>query len=626
MEDDLNINQDFTFLNETEFIEKLIENTSKISTKFNQNKLNSFLENSLISLMNLKNLSSDSFNRDEQNLKNLDEYQIWAIIENSSKNIFSNLNIMIKNQNYHKDIIKELKTQNTLLNYELLKNKRKNNENSDLILESKKTKNTSSFNNDEDFSSNENEYDSNIEGKKNSNQISKKQKKEKFIQDKFFDLDEFNNIGEDEMGDLNLDEEEDGDLEGEIIEEDSEVLNQELNLDKTKNTKKTKTTTKDNSDNGIKYEDFFDDKKFMTKSNRKRNSDQEEQVLDEDIEDNIFDLENKFMTKDFTSIKNTYEFDPKQQQSIEELEKSMLEQKAWHMKGEVKAKERPKESLLENYLDFQVSIKPPPIPSAEMTSNIEKMIKLRIKEDLYDDPIRHKDINLNKKNKEQTELDFEKSKKGLGEIYEDQYNKETGNATESEAKELYREVDDLTNKLYTIFDKLTNNSFVSGNRNQEMKVVTNIPSIQLEDISNFVTDNKSYSKTVNEIYSRKDIETKSKNEMSKDEKEKLHKHTKRNIRNRLREKQKNMKMKNLMNKLDSKFEAKYAMKQIKDKSIKGNVKNSELKSSKFFGNLQDIAKNDKDKKDVKTKRREANAAFSGEMLSMQNGDAKKFKI
>ena len=95
-------------------------------------------------------------------------------------------------------------------------------------------------------------------------------------------------------------------------------------------------------------------------------------------------------------------------------------------------------------MDFQVSVKPPPIPSNEITNAIEKMIKLRIKDDLYDDPIRKKNINLNKREKHENDLDFDKSKKGLGDIYEDDYNnQETGNATEAESKELYKEIDDL---------------------------------------------------------------------------------------------------------------------------------------------------------------------------------------
>lgn len=636
-EEDLMINANYPYLQNTEFLEKLIDNTPKISTKINQTKLFNFLESSVLSLLNKENLNSDSTNNEEeQKLKNLDEYQIWAIIENASKSVFADLNKMIKTENYNKEVIKELKTQNSLLNYDLLKQKRQSSaeaaEGSKAAKNANKIKSKGKSHDEELDYLNEHELLSENEGEdeNNDNNINsknksanKKAKKENFVQDKFFDLEEFNNIGEDDLGELALEEDENLSVEEQNL---AEADASEAGSDALASAAAAK-----GGDSEIKYQDFFDDKKLKQKrGNGKSGAAATEEVLDEDIEDNIFDLESKMLAKDFKGIKATYEFDndPKQTASIADVEKSMLEGKAWHMKGEVKGKERPKESLLENFLDFQVSIKPPPIPSVELTSSLEKIIRLRIKEDLWDDPIRHKEINLNKKAKAENDLDFEKSKKGLGDLYEDEYNSKEngGNASEAEAKELYREIDELTNKLYSIFDKLTNNSFVSGNRNKEMKIVTNVPSIVLEDISNFVTDNKANAQSAGELYSRRDLETKSKEEMSKEEKEKVHKHVKRNIRNRLREKTTNRKMQSLMGKFDSKFEAKFALKQMKDKNAKSNVKTAELKSSKFFGNLQNLAQEDKERKDTKIKRREAGAAASGEALSLGNGDAKKFKI
>lgn len=598
-EDSIEINEEdkYGFLQKTEFIEKLIDSTSKISTKLNKNKLMKLLEKLVFSLGS----SNSSEETEDQTFDNLDEYQIWAIIENSSKNIFSDLNKNLKTENYHKNIVKELKEKNTLLNGELLKKKRE---------ASETDKNQEGI---EDVVNEKIDSEGQDEDLNNNNKKKKKREKETLIQDKYFDLEEFNNIGEDDIGDLALNEEDE-------IEQQEDFEN----LDKKNNGK----NLEEKDIEGIKYEDFFDDRKLLNKKNNRFNNNNENpEMIDEDIEDNIFDLENKFLNNDKEGIKLTYEFvnDNGTSDDIEEIEKRMMEEKKWHMKGEIRGKERPKESLLENYLDFEVSIKPPPIPSAEITNNIEKMIRIRIKEDLFDDPIRHKQINLNKKSKEENQLNFEKSKKGLGEIYEDEYNLNQGNVSETEAKQLYVEIDDLTNKLYRIFDKLTNNSFVSGNRNTEMKVLTNIPAIQLEEISNFVTDNKSFAKSANEIYSRKDLETKTKDEMTKEEKEKLHKHTKRNIRNRLREKEKNQKMKSLMNKLDSKFEAKFTLKQMKDKNAKKNMKNSELKSSKFFDNIQNIANDDKDKKNNKSSLRNKNTDSTIFDLG-SNYDAKNFKI
>jgi len=608
MEEDY-ITTNLSYLEETDFFDKLIVNPTKISTKINQNKLLNFLENSLFALEN-PNQDQEEFTKMEKDkshsFKNLDEYQMWGIIENLSKDLYTDLNKKLKNENYHKDIIKEIKVQNLSLNQELLKLKRNSDDNK---------------NNKEDEIDNEdmveemNEDDLSLEEKKEKSE--KKLKREKFLKDKFFDMEEFNNIGEDDMNDLNLDEDDENDYEESEGDFDKNMLKENENDEDESGEDEAKGENK-----GIKYNDFFDDERIFKKAKGKKY--ETEEILDEDIEDNIFDLENKFINKDKEGIKAQYEFDDDNNfENFDAIEKNMMEKKNWAMKGEVKAKERPKESLLENYLDFQVSVKAPPIPSNEMSNAIEKMIKLRIKDDLYDDPIRQKTINLNKREKQEIELDFDKSKKGLGDIYEDEYNEVTGNANEAESKELYKEIDDLTNKLYTIFDKLTNNNFVSGNRNIEMKVITNIPSIQLEDISNFVSDNKAYSKSANEIYSRKDLETKTKDEMTKEEKETLHKHTKRNIRNKLRENEKKRKMKMLMGKLDSKFEAKFALKQMKDKNAKKNISSNDLKSSKFFGNLQNIANDDRDKKNTKSNLRNAQA---NDEFGNKNPSAKNFKF
>ena len=132
MEED-NITTNLTYLEETEFFDKLITNPTKISTKINQNKILKFLENSIFALENPNEEKKEK--EKSQSYENLDQYQIWGIIENLSKDTYADLNKKIKNENFHKNIIKEIKTQNLILNQELLKlkrnseNKNKNEEN-----------------------------------------------------------------------------------------------------------------------------------------------------------------------------------------------------------------------------------------------------------------------------------------------------------------------------------------------------------------------------------------------------------------------------------------------------------------------------------------------------------------
>lgn len=133
-----------------------------------------------------------------------------------------------------------------------------------------------------------------------------------------------------------------------------------------------------------------------------------------------------------------------------------------------------------------------------------------------------------------------------------------------------------------------------------MKVVTNVPAIQLEEVSNYVTDRRTVGTAASsELFSKRDIETKTRDELTKDEKSTSHKKWKRNVRTHLKAKEKTKKLKEFASAADSKFEAKMLMKQDKDKKAKTNMKNSELKSSKFFGNLQGIVGKDVDKKSNK---------------------------
>ena len=58
------------------------------------------------------------------------------------------------------------------------------------------------------------------------------------------------------------------------------------------------------------------------------------------------------------------------------------------MLGEATAQSRPVGSLLETVLDFNTATKLPPTITQERSSNIEAMIKQRILDELFDDPVR----------------------------------------------------------------------------------------------------------------------------------------------------------------------------------------------------------------------------------------------
>jgi len=70
---------------------------------------------------------------------------------------------------------------------------------------------------------------------------------------------------------------------------------------------------------------------------------------------------------------------------IETLEELALQEKTWLLKGEASARERPKNSVLEADLEFEHVQAPPPVVSEEMTAKLEDLIKARIAEQRFDD-------------------------------------------------------------------------------------------------------------------------------------------------------------------------------------------------------------------------------------------------
>ena len=544
-------------INDDTSIEKIIKQKSNLSKLLN---------------IILKHIDS---NIDINSLNNLEQSQIWAFIYNNSTKVINDFKSKMKDIN---SVLNELSEFNETLNEQK--------EQKNLGKKTKREKDMEDMEEEEnegmedmEEGEEDDEMNENLENKEDMNFGKQK--------DIFFSMKDLNNFADQfEEEDNNEDE---NNHDGNKIKSapNKLMLTSSRNKNKKSNEEGEEEEEDENnslyseeqqieaeidSDEEIKYNKFFD-----KPENKYKNS-----KLGEDDTSNSDVDENEI----FSQIKK-----------IEE--KMISNKKDWSTKGEILGKERPKDSLLTKAMDFEVGLKAPPIPDREFTDKLENMIKQRIIDDIFDDPIKKDFINLNEQKKAENELDFEKSKKGLGEIYEEKY---LGNEnTESKVDEIKKDCDDLCNQLFDIFKQMTNGTstpYGLKGKKEDLINITNIPAIQIEDKGNFVSDNTEKIKSGKEMLNIKKLRTKNKEEMTSEELKNIHNKKKRNIKNRIHKKENKKKLEELTTKLGSKFEAKIKMKQEKNKKLEKMDKSQgkEYKSGNFFGKINDMVVKDEEKK------------------------------
>jgi U3 small nucleolar RNA-associated protein MPP10 len=130
------------------------------------------------------------------------------------------------------------------------------------------------------------------------------------------------------------------------------------------------------------------------------------------------------------------------------IEGDLVGKKRWDMIGEVKATDRPENSLLEAVADVDRLSKPVPIITKEYTSTVEELIKTRIKDENFDDvqPL----MVAPKSVRSSFELSQERSSKGLGQLYEEEFLQKSVNTASKPSEKvtaLVNEIDDLYEKV-----------------------------------------------------------------------------------------------------------------------------------------------------------------------------------
>lgn len=171
--------------------------------------------------------------------------------------------------------------------------------------------------------------------------------------------------------------------------------------------------------------------------------------------------------------------------------KEMLAEKPWQMTGESSATARPVNSLLEATPEFEVVNKMAPVITVQHTENLEDVIKRRVLNEDWDDVIPRElpDVGWHKQRGELPEVSQEKSKLGLGELYEREYLKKAAgydkDADEKETAEekAKNEMKSLFANLCSKLDALSNYHFAPRPIADEAEVrPMTKPAIAMEEV------------------------------------------------------------------------------------------------------------------------------------------------
>ncbi|XP_075016363.1 U3 small nucleolar ribonucleoprotein MPP10 isoform X2 [Calonectris borealis] len=304
---------------------------------------------------------------------------------------------------------------------------------------------------------------------------------------------------------------------------------------------------------------------------------------------------------DPSEIKSSFEKrQEKMSKKIKSLEEQLLEEKPWQLKGEVTGQKRPENSLLEETVLFDHAVRMAPVITEETTFQLEDIIKQRILDEAWDDVVpKEKPKEEAFEYKKRITLDHEKSKLSLAEIYEQEYMKLHQQKTEEEENPEHKEIQEMMDSLFLKLDALCNFHFTPKPPVPEVKIVSNLPAISMEEVAPVAVSDAALlaPEEIKEKNKAGDIKTDAEKTLTDKKRERRKKKLRKRMK--LREKEKRQKLLEKMKpeqgtKLSKKAAAaklKRLTKEGKASLLKDEGKDKVLKSSQaFFSQLQDQVK------------------------------------
>lgn len=178
-------------------------------------------------------------------------------------------------------------------------------------------------------------------------------------------------------------------------------------------------------------------------------------------------------------------------EEIRRLEAINVSKKPWTLSGEASAQARPLNSLIEEDLEFERAGKPVPVITAEVSNDIEALIKRRILARDFDELVRRLPtaISDNRRGRADITVNDNKPSTSLGELYEQEYQQKLESASSAgpnenqspATKKQHAEIDKLWNQIRDQLDLLSNLHFKPKRAEIEIKVVEDKPRIAMED-------------------------------------------------------------------------------------------------------------------------------------------------
>lgn len=447
--------------------------------------------------------------------------------------------------------------------------------------------------------------------KKKTKKSAKKSKKARDVaEDGFFDWDEMDKAAEEEEESEGDDDDAEGDFDGEGDDVDDDDMDDDDDDD---------DDDEEESDAGdakeMTYKDFFGD----PEDESAENDDDDDEEEEEDESDEEMQAGDDDDDEEYPSVKRAKHSDEpvddddlaergimssfqrqrqRLQSQIKELEEEALGDKPWVLKGEVRSGARPENSLLEAVLDYDRPVKVAPVVTVEVSVALEEMIKKRILEDDFDDVIRKFAPNEGDEKNKLEEVSMEKSKEGLGEIYEKEYMKTAmGFEADDESKKDQEEIEVMFKSLCWKLDALSNYQFTPKPIVKELQVKPSVPAIAMEEVVPMSVSDANL-KAPEEIYEKKrkrgEKVLQSKDEMSQNERKALRNAKKQSRRKEKRQRDADERLVAKLNPgLGNKYEKKKLMESLASaknvttgKEIEGSTKQFS-NSKEFFSRLQD---------------------------------------